>query len=114
MATPTVSFVAEGKSIDYTPGSAVAAGDVVVQNELIGVAKVDIAASALGALAVAGLFDFPKTGGSAGETHAVGVNLYWNASSEVATTTAGANKLIGKCAKAASATDTTVRILMNQ
>ena len=34
-----VAFVCEGSAIDYTPSSAVAAGDVVVQADLIGVAS---------------------------------------------------------------------------
>ena len=52
------TFVHDGASIDYTPGSAVAAGDVIVQGELIGVARTPIAANALGSLAVDGVFDF--------------------------------------------------------
>jgi len=46
----TAQFIHDGKSIDYTPTADVAAGDVVVQNDLLGVAKLDIAANALGAL----------------------------------------------------------------
>jgi len=38
----TAQFIHDGKSIDYTPGADVAAGDVVVQNDLLGVAKLDI------------------------------------------------------------------------
>ena len=61
-------FVHDGSSIDYTPGAAVAAGDVVVQGDLVGVAKLDIPANVLGALAVTGVFDFPKaTGGGYGD-----------------------------------------------
>jgi len=41
----TAVFVQEGDVIDYTPSSAVAAGDVVVQGDLIGVAKQPIAAN---------------------------------------------------------------------
>ncbi len=49
------TFVHDGNAIDYTPGAAVAAGAVVVQGELIGVAKTAIAANVLGALAVSGV-----------------------------------------------------------
>ena len=41
----TATFRHEGASIDYTPGSAISAGDVIVQGELVGVAKLDIAAN---------------------------------------------------------------------
>jgi len=53
------TFVHDGNTIDYTPATDVAAGDVVVQGELIGVAKVPIPADKLGALAVTGVFDLP-------------------------------------------------------
>ena len=71
----TAQFVHDGKSIDYTPSADVTAGDVVVQEDLVGVAKFDIASGVLGALAVEGVFDFPKatgvgTGNAACETGA--------------------------------------------
>ena len=60
----TATFVQDGSSIDYTPSADVAAGDVVVQNDLVGIAKQPIAANALGALAVAGVFEVPKATGA--------------------------------------------------
>jgi len=113
MATPLVKFVQAGDAVDYTPGSDVAAGDVVVQSELVGVAKVAIDANELGALHVEGVFDFPKSSGSS-TAIAVGSNVYWDASNEVATTTASTHKLIGKTVKAATDDDTTVRVKLNQ
>ncbi len=107
------TFVHEGASIDYTPGAAVAAGDVVVQGELVGVAKTPIAASTLGSLAVDGVFDFAKaTGGGTAIT--AGANVYWDNTNKVATTTATGNKLIGKCVKAAADADAAVRARMSQ
>jgi len=107
------NFVQDGWSVDYTPSSAVEAGDVVVQGELVGIAKADIAADALGALAVEGVFDFPKDTGSA-DAITAGANVYWDAGNEVATTTVGSNKLIGKVITAAAAADATVRVKLNQ
>ncbi|MCG3128265.1 MAG: hypothetical protein CHACPFDD_03142 [Phycisphaerae bacterium] len=109
------TFVHEGASIDYTPGADVAAGDVVVRGELVGVAKTPIAANALGSLAVAGVFDFAKAAGG-GVTFAVGALAYWDDTNNLAVTTdgAGANKLIGKCIKAAADADATVRVRMSQ
>jgi len=106
-------FVHDGNSVDYTPSSAVTAGDVVVQGELVGVAKVDIAANALGAMAVAGVFDFPKTTGTSTAITA-GANCYWDATNKVATTTSTSNKLIGKCVRAAADADATVRVRLSQ
>ena len=72
----TAVFVQEGNFIDYTPSAAVVAGDVVVQGDLVGVAKLDIEANAKGALAVVGVFDFAKE--SATEFTA-GALVYWDA-----------------------------------
>ena len=110
---PTAVFVGEGGAIDYTPGSAVAAGDVVVQGDLVGVAKVPIAANALGALAVVGVFDVPKATGG-GSAIAVGTTVYWDTVNKVATATAGALKVMGKTVKAAADADATVRVRLFQ
>ena len=110
-----VTYVHDGNAIDYTPGADVAAGDVVVQGDLVGVAKTPIAANALGALAVTGVFDFPKaTGGGTAITS--GSQVYWDAGNSVATTDAGggANKLIGKTVKPAADADATVRVRLSQ
>jgi len=108
-------FVHEGCAIDHTPGADVAAGDVVVQGDLVGVAKQPIAAGKLGALAVQGVFDFAKATG-AGTAIAMGALVYWDATVDQATTStgAGANKLIGKTVRAAADGDATVRVRMSQ
>ncbi|HOD83748.1 MAG TPA: DUF2190 family protein [Phycisphaerae bacterium] len=111
-------FIQDGNSIDYTPGADVTAGDVIVQGSLIGVAKVDIPANKLGALAVRGVFDVVK----ANEQQALGAALYWDADGNpyngtagtgCATTTSGGNTFIGFAQAAAGATDETVRVLWN-
>jgi len=111
----TATFVHDGSSIDYTPGADVAAGAVVVQADLIGVARIPIAANALGSLAVAGVFDVPKTAG-VGEAIAVGSKVYWDVADQVAKTDdeSGANKYLGKTVKAAGDDDTTVRVRLEQ
>lgn len=104
------TFVHDGECIDYTPVAAVAAGDVVVQGDLIGVAKQPIAANTPGALAVTGVFDFAKL---AGLVLAVGTLVYWDDAANVATNVAAGNKLIGKVVRAAAAADATVRVRLN-
>ena len=88
---------------------------MVVQGDLVGVAKTPIAANALGALAVAGVFDFPKaTGGGTAIT--AGSQVYWDVADSEAKTDdeAGANKLIGKTVAAAADADATVRVRLSQ
>ena len=110
-----VVFIQDGAAVDYRPGAAVTAGDVVVQGDLIGVAKQDIAANALGALAVEGVFDFPKASG-VGTAISVGAIVYWDDAADEATTSsgAGANKELGKTIAAAGDNDTTVRVRVSQ
>ena len=105
-------YIQDGEYIDYTPTSAVAAGDVVVQGEMVGVARTPIAANALGSLAVVGVFEFAKANPDA--TLTIGVNAYWDATNKVATSVSTANKLIGKVVRAAGNTDTTVRVRLLQ
>lgn len=110
-------FLQEGNVIDHTPGSAVGAGDVVVQNSLVGIAKVDIAANALGALAVSGIFDVVKvTGGIT-----AGVACYWDATGDpvggtsgtgAITTTAGGNTFAGYAVLTAASGDAVVRLFL--
>jgi predicted RecA/RadA family phage recombinase len=104
-------FIQDGRSLDYTPGANVAAGDVVVQGELVGVAKVPIPAGQLGALAVEGVFDFAKEAGG-GVTFAVGSLAYWDETNKVAVATdgGGTNKRLGKVVAMAADADSTVRV----
>lgn len=104
-----------GGSIDYTPsGADVAAGQVVVQRDLVGVANVEIKDGKLGALAVHGVFDFAKTA-SGGITFAVGDVAYWDDTGNVAVPTPGAgNRRIGKVLKTAADADATVRVRISE
>ncbi|TVQ58675.1 MAG: DUF2190 family protein [Phycisphaerales bacterium] len=108
-------FIHHGDAIDYTPASDVAAGDVVVQGDLVGVAKRDHPAGTLAALAVVGVFDIAKATGG-GTAIAAGVDVFWNASASQATTNAdgGANKRLGRSVLAASDDDTNVRVRLSQ
>ncbi len=53
-------YFSKGESIDYRPATAVAAGEIVVQGKLVGIARLDIPAGTLGSLAVTGVFKVTK------------------------------------------------------
>lgn len=106
---PTATFVHDGGAIDYTPAADVAAGDVVVLGDLVGIAKLDIAAGKLGALHVTGVYDVPKASG-AGTGIASGVSVYWDAAAKQATASAGSRPLLGVTVAAAADAATTVRV----
>jgi predicted RecA/RadA family phage recombinase len=108
-------FSHDGNAVDYTPSSDIAAGDVVVQGDLVGVARTPIAANSPGSLAVTGVFDFPKvTGASSGI--AAGTKVYWDAAEKKAKADdeSGANKLLGKTVATAVDVDATVRVRLSQ
>jgi len=113
MSTPIAVLKSGDENIlmaDYTPGSAVTAGDVVVQSSLIGVAVKDIAASAKGALAIdGGVWTMPKDTTSSAALSA-GELVYWDATNEVVTTTASANIKFGFVTLAAAAAAATVEV----
>lgn len=103
------SYVQGDCLLDYTPGSAVAAGDVVILNDLVAVAPVAIAANKLGAVSVEGVWSMPKASGAIGQ----GALVYWDATNGNITTTSSGNKRAGKAAAAAASGDTTVKVLIN-
>ena len=111
----TARFIHDGNGIDYTPGSDLSAGSVVVQGDLIGITKRDIATGGLGTLELNGVFDVPKTAG-VGEAIAAGAKVYWDEAESVAKTDAeaGANKYLGKTVLAAGDDDVTVRVRLEQ
>jgi len=78
--------------VDYTPGAAVVAGQVVVLAEIPFVAHSPIDASRLGALAAGGgVYE----GTSDGTVDNPGVKVYWNDTADKFTTTASGNKRFG-------------------
>ena len=106
-------FWQEGAAIDYTPGGAVSAGDVIVQADLVAIAKEDIAANELGALATSGAYFVKK---DETEAFAAGQLIYWDAADDNTTDDAdgGGNKLFGKAVLAALAADTHAYVLLTQ
>ena len=103
------SYVQDGKLLDHTPGSAVAAGEVVVIGAIIGVAPRPIAANALGTLAVEGVFEMPVATGATG---AQGSAINWYAVSGVAHASTGV--AAGKLAKPRLVGDTSVHVNVNK
>lgn len=118
------TYVHEGNSIDHTPSSAVAQGEIVVQGKLVGVAQRAIPANTLGALALVGVYDMPKATG-AGTDIAVGAKCYYKpaAGENPAVITDDADDggspatpyvYVGKAVAAATTAATTVRVRLEQ
>lgn len=104
------TYKKQGDMLDYTPGTAVAAGEVIVQGALVGIAGRDIAAGELDALALTGIFDVFKLSTDA---VTVGQVLYWDAGNNRATTTASTHKRLGLATAASASGQTQVLCKLN-
>ena len=111
----TNTYLRDGNYVAYAPSSPVAAGAVVVQGDLVGVAITPIAAGWIGSLAVAGVFVLPKATGT-GTGLSVGTKVYWDATAGVVTASdgSGTNKYVGKVVAAATTGDATVQVRLSQ
>lgn len=111
----TAVFRHQGAAIDHTPVADIAAGDVIVQGELVGVARLDIKANVIGALAVEGVFDYPKAVG-ASTALTTGTDAFWDEATQQATadSATGANKQIGRVVRDAADGDALVRVRLSQ
>lgn len=79
-------YRAQGLTIDYTPGSDVEAGQVVVSSGFVGIASRPIPANTLGALQASGVFEVVK---AASEAISDRSPLYWDAAGNPQGGTAG-------------------------
>lgn len=107
---PTSTLYQTGRAVDYTPGSAVTAGDLIVQGQIVGVPANDIASGDLGALSIDGVFKMPKTTG-AGTAIGVGEGVWFDTVNKVASLLPGTNMCwIGYSVLAAATTDAVVYV----
>jgi len=117
MSTPSARLAwGDCVTIDYTPGSDITAGDVVVQNDLIGVAPSDIDSGVKGSLQIVGpggVWIFPITSGS-GALFDVGEVVYWDDTNDVAVLEASSHKVLGKVVEDAGASDTELKVMGGQ
>ena len=106
-------YVQRGDAIDHTPMADVAAGDVVVlANKLVGVAKLDIKAGELGALALTGVYEVAKASGAA---FAVGMEVAWDATNRKAVAAGASGSIkMGHAVALAGASDPTVFVRLCQ
>lgn len=100
------NYVGPGVSVNYTAGADIASGEVVVANDLIGVAVAAIANGKEGALYLEGEFEVKKEAALAIN---FGDKVYWDNTAKEADKT-NTNKILGYCTKGALAADTVVRV----
>lgn len=106
----TIKYVMTGDVIDYTAGSAIVAGQVLLVGARVGVALNPIANGAVGPVRMRGVFTVAKL---STDNMAQGALVYWDNSNSRLTTTASGNTLAGYAAKAAGSGATTVEVSLN-
>lgn len=111
------NYIQDGKRVTYTnaTGTDIASGDPVVMGSTIGVACVDIANGASGAVAIEGAFTLPKTAGASGHAIAQGDVMLFDISEaefDIKSATAAAGDILGGAiaVEAAASTATTVKV----
>ena len=105
----TTKYKTEGCVIDYTAGSNLASGAVVVVGTKVGVALSSIASGAQGSVQIAGVFTLAKATGAISQC----ASVYWDSTNSNITTTASGNTLAGVAYAAAANGATTVDVLLN-
>lgn len=91
------NFIARGDALEITASADIASGDVVVVNDLIGIAAGAIANGEKGILNITCTYEVPK---AASQAWAVGEAVYWDTGNGEATTTDTGNLAMGFAANA--------------
>ena len=99
-------FKHDGKAIDFFPVTDVPAGSVIVQGNLVGITKLDIAAGRLGALHVVGVFEVIKNN----VAMPLGSRVYWDDTAKQAVLDASGNAPLGIAVLDAEAGDDIVLV----
>lgn len=103
------SFHSDGSAVDYTPGSAVSGGDVVVQNGLVGVTPSDVAANAKGAIDIIDVYKFAKDS----SVFSVGDPAYWDDTTNQMKADPSVGAYAGIVVEAAATGDATVKVKLD-
>jgi predicted RecA/RadA family phage recombinase len=94
------NFVQRGDALTLTAPAAVAAGDVVVVGDLVGIAATDAALGEEVECDLVGVFSIKK---KTGEAFGQGAPIYWDAAAARATVTETGNDRLGTATKPATA-----------
>ena len=109
------NFVQDGLTIEFTAAAAVASGDVVVIGSLIGVALDAVANGEIGVASIEGVFELPKTTGTANTVgELIDFDITAAEISKLAVPAAGDIVGCGVAFAAAASGDTTILVKINE
>lgn len=101
-------YIQRSESVDIIPDREIAAGEIVIRNNLVGVAKIPIRLGELGSLALSGVFDVSKP---ARCSFSAGAAVFWDVERRSAVTSG--EILLGLAAQSSNVDDDKVRIILN-
>lgn len=103
-------FVTEGTHFNFTAGSAVASGAVVLMADTIGIANTAVASGDKGTACTEGVHTLAKL---STDNIAQGAKVYWDATNSRITLSSAGNTLAGRAYAAAGAGVSTVQVKIN-
>lgn len=109
----TTKFIQCGDKLAITLAANANSGDLVVVNNLFGVAETSGSTGDVVTVATGGVWALPKAN-AASTLIAVGGNVYWDGTNSKVTISATSNTRIGVATVAASNTDTTAYVRLNE
>ncbi len=107
------NFVQPGQNIDVTVAADTKGGDVVIIQDMIGIAFNDVLSGQKVAIATVGVYELPKKTG-AGKAFLAGKTVYWHVADKKADVAAGAGLVkLGVAVDAATDAGETVKVRLN-
>lgn len=104
------NFIQPGDTVTIPAPAAVTSGGVVIAGAIIGVAQGDAASGASVDVKTSGVWELPKVGA---DIATLGVAIYWNSTSKLATVTASGNTKIGVAVEAAGAGVASIKVRLS-
>jgi predicted RecA/RadA family phage recombinase len=107
------NLIQEGDVLTLVAPAAVNSGQLVVVNQMFGVANHSAVSAANVECTIGGVWDLPKAN-AVSTSAAAGANIHWDATNARTTISASSNLKIGVAAVTSTNTATTVRVRLNE
>lgn len=101
-------YIQRSESVDLVPDRNIAAGEIVIRNNLVGIAKLPIRRGELGSLALSGVFDVVKPARCG---FSAGAAVFWDVERRSAVTSG--ETLLGLAVQSSTVEDDKVRVILN-
>lgn len=104
------NFIQPGDTVTIPAPAAVTSGGVVIAGNIAGIAQGDAASGEPVDVKTSGVWQLPKVGA---DIATLGVAIYWNSTTKLATVTASGNTKIGVAVEAAGAGVASIKVRLS-